>query len=184
MRIDTTSISGLMAIRLDRFVDERGSFARLYCRDTFAAAGLETEFVQDSLSVTDLAGTLRGMHFQTEPFAEVKLIRCVRGAIFDVIVDLRPTSPTYHQWQGFTLSAQGELALYVPQGCAHGYQTITDDTEVLYQISAPYSPDHAAGFRFDDKAVGINWPVTPTVIAQKDLAWPALPHTSLPRRGS
>ena len=174
MRFEPTTIPGLWAIRLDRYVDDRGSFARLFCRDGFAAHGLEAEFVQESLSVTLRAGTLRGMHYQRQPHAEVKFIRCVRGAIHDVVADLRPDSPTFHQWVGFELSQDSDLALYVPKGCAHGFQTLVDDVEVLYQMSTPYAPVAADGFRYDDSAVGITWPRPVTMIADKDLTWPPL----------
>jgi dTDP-4-dehydrorhamnose 3,5-epimerase len=174
MRFETTTIPGLFAIRLDRHIDARGSFARLFCKQEFAAAGLETVFVQESLSVSRVGGTLRGMHFQRTPDEEVKFVRCIRGAIYDVVADLRPDSPTYRRWQAFELSADGDLAVYIPKGCAHGFQTLVDDVEILYQMTTPYVPAAADGFRFDDNAIGITWPLPVTVIAEKDLSWPAI----------
>jgi len=174
LRFEATKIAGLVAVLLERHVDDRGSFTRLFCRDEFAAAGLQTCFVQQSLSVTPRAGTLRGMHFQRAPYGEVKFVRCVRGAIHDVVADLRPDSPSYLGWQAFRLAAREDLALYIPPGCAHGFQTLEDDCEVLYQMDIPYQPDFAAGFRFDDPLVGISWPLPITVMAEKDLSWPPL----------
>jgi len=171
LRFEATNIEGLMAVRLERRADERGSFARLFCREEFAAAGLKTEFVQQSLSVTQKAGTLRGMHFQRAPHAEVKFIRCVRGAIYDVVADLRPDSPSYLRWQAFRLDQHGDVSLYIPAGCAHGFQSLQDDCEVLYQMDVPYQPNSADGCRYDDKALSIDWPLPVTVIAKKDLEW-------------
>ncbi len=175
MQFQPTDIEGLTAIRLTRFADERGTFARLFCRDSFAGHGLVHSFVQASLSVTQHAGTLRGLHFQRPPHEEVKLIRCVRGAIFDVVADLRPASPTYLRWQGFELSPESDIALYIPKGCAHGFQTLCDDCEVLYQMSTPYAPGYADGVRYDDPMLNIGWPRAVAMIADKDLAWPAIP---------
>ena len=174
MRFETTGIDGLIAVRLERLEDDRGSFARLFCREEFAAAGLKTEFVQQSLSVTRKAGTLRGMHFQRSPHGETKFVLCVHGAIYDVVADLRPNSPSYLHWQSFRLDAHGEASLYIPAGCAHGFQTLQDDCEVLYQMDVPYRPDFADGCRFDDEALGIKWPLPVTVVAKKDLEWPPL----------
>ena len=174
MRFETTEIAGLFAVRLEPAADARGSFARLFCRDSFAAHGLADVFVQASLSVTRRAGTLRGLHFQRAPHAEVKLVRCVRGAIFDVVADLRPDSPSHLRWQGFDLSPASDVALYIPQGCAHGFLTRTDDCEVLYQMSTNFAPSHADGVRYDDPALGIDWPGEVRMVAEKDLAWPAI----------
>ncbi len=174
MQFEPTGIAGLWAVRLERFCDARGSFARLFDRDAFAGHGLPDCFVQESLSVTRSAGTVRGMHFQRPPHAEVKFVRCVRGAIHDVVADLRPDSPSYLRWQGFDLTQDGDLALCIPQGCAHGFQTLTDDCEVLYQMSAAFAPTHADGVRHDDPALGIVWPRGISLIAEKDLAWPAI----------
>jgi dTDP-4-dehydrorhamnose 3,5-epimerase len=174
LRFETTGIDGLIAVRLGRLEDDRGSFARLFCREEFAAAGLKTEFVQQSLSVTRKAGTLRGMHFQRSPHGETKFVRCVHGAIYDVVADLRPNSPSCLHWQSFRLDAHGEVSLYIPAGCAHGFQTLQDECEVLYQMDVPYRPDFADGCRFDDEALGIKWPLPVTVVAKKDLEWPPL----------
>jgi dTDP-4-dehydrorhamnose 3,5-epimerase len=174
LRFEPTNIAGVFAVRLQRHVDDRGSFARLFCRDEFAAAGLPTHFVQQSLSVTRRAGTLRGMHFQRAPHAEVKFVRCVRGVIHDVVADLRPDSPSYLQWQAFRLAAHEDVSLYIPAGCAHGFQTLEDDCEVLYQMDVPYQPGFADGFRFDDETIGIEWPLAVTMMAEKDLLWPPL----------
>ncbi len=174
MRFEETEIAGLFALRLDRHEDERGSFARLFCRDTFAARGLADCFVQASLSVTRRAGTLRGLHFQRPPHAEVKLVRCVRGAIHDIVADLRPDSPSYLRWQGFELKPERDLALYIPEGCAHGFLTLADDCEVLYQMSTPYAPDFASGVRYDDPALGVVLPRPVALVAEKDLAWPPI----------
>ena len=172
MLFETTEIHGLIAVWLQRHEDERGSFARLFCREEFAARGLVTDFVQESLSVTRRAGTVRGMHFQTGAHAEVKFVRCVRGAVFDVVADMRPDSPTYRRWQGFHLSADEDLALYIPKGCAHGFQSLENDSEVLYQMDTPYAPQAAGGFRYDDPVYGIAWPRPVTMVAERDLAWP------------
>jgi dTDP-4-dehydrorhamnose 3,5-epimerase len=174
MRFEATEIAGLWAVRLERHEDARGSFARTFCRQEFAAHHLVVDFLQASLSVTRMAGTLRGMHYQRPPYAEVKLVRCVRGAIYDVVADLRPSSASYMRWQAFMLEPSGDLSLYIPAGCAHGFQTLADDTEVLYQMSAVHAPAYADGFRFDDPALEIAWPRQVTSIADKDLAWPRL----------
>jgi len=174
MRFEATEIAGLRALRLARFEDARGSFTRLYCRDTFAAEGLADTFVQASLSVTRRALTLRGMHFQRPPHEEVKLVRCVRGRIFDVVADLRRDSPSYLRWQGFELSPESDVALYIPEGCAHGFLTLVDDCEVLYQMSTNYAAEASGGVRFDDPALGIAWPQGPVMVAEKDLRWPAI----------
>jgi dTDP-4-dehydrorhamnose 3,5-epimerase len=174
MIFETTPIPGLLAIRIERHADERGSFGRLFDRAAFAAHGLATAFTQQSLSVTRRAGTLRGMHFQRPPHAEVKFIRCTRGAIYDVVADLRPDSPSHRRWEAFQLSAEDDLCLYIPAGCAHGFQTLSDDVEVLYQMDVPYVAEAADGFRFDDPKFAIVWPRPITVIAAKDLAWQTL----------
>jgi dTDP-4-dehydrorhamnose 3,5-epimerase len=173
MIFEPTRIDGLIALRLQRHDDERGSFSRLFSQDEFAARGLPSVFVQQSLSVTSRAGTVRGLHFQRAPHAEVKFVRCVRGAIYDVVVDLRPCSSSYLRWLGFHLEAQGDVALVIPAGCAHGFQSLQDDSEVLYQMDVPYCPAAATGIRFDDRALNIEWPLSVSLIAAKDLAWPA-----------
>jgi dTDP-4-dehydrorhamnose 3,5-epimerase len=166
-------LQGAFVVELDPHQDERGFFARTWCREEFAAHGLDAELAQCSMSRSWKAGTLRGLHFQRAPHEEAKLVRCTRGAIFDVIVDLRPWSPTHTEWYAAELTGQRGNALYVPAGFAHGFQTLADDTEVAYLISHPYAPDHAAGVRWDDPAFGIEWPDTPArTLSDRDRAWP------------
>ena len=135
--------------------------------------GLETNYPQHSISFSAQRGTIRGMHYQREPHSEVKLVRCVKGAIWDVIIDIRPASPTYRRWEGLELSGENGRQLYIPKGFAHGFQTLNDDVEVSYLISEPYAPQSAAGIRFDDPTFGITWPLPLSQIAEKDLHWPA-----------
>ncbi len=156
----------------DRKVDDRGFFARSYCRNEFAAPGLYPDFVQCNLSFNTRRGTLRGMHYQARPHEEIKLIRCLSGAIYDVIVDLRPASPTYRQWIGVELDADNRRMLYSPAGFAHGYLTLTDNTEVLYQVSAFYSPESERALRWNDPTFNIEWPMQPEVISSKDREHP------------
>ena len=173
MRFVETTLPGAFLIELEQREDERGSFARTWCRDEFAAHGLSTEVAQCSLSRNTRAGTLRGLHFQAAPHQEVKLVRCTRGAIFDVIVDLRPGSETEGRWLGVELSGESGRTLYVPKGFAHGFQTLVDDSEVLYMMSDAYVPEASTGVRWDDPAFGIEWPeATERTISERDLAWP------------
>jgi dTDP-4-dehydrorhamnose 3,5-epimerase len=154
--------------------DERGFFARTWCRKEFEQHGLGTEFVQANLSHNKCKGTIRGLHFQLKPFAEAKLVRCIRGAVWDVIVDLRRDSSTYMKWFGVELSADNRRQLYVPKNFAHGYQTLVDDAEVLYHVSEFYTPDYERGIRWDDPAFSIHWPQsTGVVVSTKDQSWPA-----------
>lgn len=171
MRFEPTEIDELSIIVPERHSDERGSFARVFCRDEFKLHGLVTEYVQASVSVTLCAGTLRGMHFQRPPHAETKLVRCVRGEVYDVVADLRPHSPSFGRWQAFHLNERDGLTLYIPDGCAHGFQTLRDECEILYQMSVAYAPQCADGFRFDDPTFQIEWPLPVGVIAPKDLEW-------------
>ena len=165
-------VTGAYLVRLEPIADERGFFARAFCTEEFAARGLCPHFVQTNLAHTDRAGTIRGLHYQTAPYEEVKLVRCIRGAIWAVCVDLRGDSPTYGQWAGAELTAENRDMLYVPAGCAHGYQTLGDDTEVLYSVSAPYAPGHEGGIRWDDPAFGIEWKYAGEVIlSDKDRDW-------------
>ena len=177
-----TQLDDAWLIEVEPREDQRGFFARTWCRQELAAQGLDTEIAQESLSYNRHRGTLRGLHFQRSPHEETKIVRCTRGGIFDVIVDLRPRSPTYLQWQGFELTAENRKALYVPKGFAHGFQTLTDEAEIAYQISAFYAPDSAGGYRYDDPEFGIAWPLPVTAISERDLEW--LPFksnaTSLP----
>lgn len=174
MKFVPTPLAGAFVVRAERIADERGHFARLYCREEFARQGLDPSLAQCSVSGNRRAGTLRGMHFQDAPHAEAKLVRCTRGALFDVIVDLRPGSATRGRWFGIELAAAGDDMLYVPEGFAHGFLTLADDTEVHYQISVPYHAPAARGFRWDDPEVGIAWPARPEVISPRDRGLPLL----------
>lgn len=172
MRFFETDLPGAYVLELEQRLDERGFFARVWCRDEFAALELTTEVAQCSISRSTKAGTLRGMHFQSAPHEEAKLVRCTRGAIYDVIVDLRP-GRTRGRWVGVELDADSGRALYVPEGFAHGFQTLEDDTDVLYMISTPYAPEAATGVRWDDPLFGIVWPNAPErTISERDRTWP------------
>lgn len=164
-------IADVWTIEPERFRDSRGSFARTFCRQEFAAHGLEGDFVQHSMSVSARRHTLRGLHFQKAPHGEVKLVSCIRGEIWDVAVDLRPQSPTYLQWVAATLSADNGRQFYIPKGFAHGFLSLTDNATVSYLISAPYVPESASGIRYDEPALGIKWPASPSVVSERDLAW-------------
>ena len=172
MRIHKTKLDGAQLIELEPVSDNRGFFVRTFCEREFAAHGLHTSFVQHSTSHTVARGSIRGMHFQRAPASEVKVVSCLKGAIYDVVIDLRASSPTHGRWQGFELSAENRRRLYIPVGFAHGFQTLTDDVEVGYLISEFYAPEAAAGVRFDDPAFGITWPQPVTVISDKDRNWP------------
>jgi dTDP-4-dehydrorhamnose 3,5-epimerase len=164
-----TPIAGAVLIELEPLVDERGSFARTFAVEEFAAHGLDARVVHCNTSTNVRAGTLRGLHYQVAPRAEAKLVRCVRGSVYDVVVDLRPESPTYCDWYGVELSASNLAMLFVSAGLAHGFQTLEDDTEVLYQMSEEYSAEHAHGVRWDDPTFGIVWPGTDTrTISERD----------------
>jgi len=172
MLFHATQLDGVWLIDLEPAADERGFFARTFCERELGARGLETRFVQHSVSLTRRAGSVRGMHFQRPPHEEVKLLRCLRGAIHDVLIDIRPASPTFMRWEAYRLTAQNRRQLYVPAGIAHGFQTLEDDTEVGYLISAFYAPAAAWGVRHDDPAFGIPWPLPLADISDKDRAWP------------
>ena len=168
-----TRLAGAFTIDVEPHEDERGFFARVWDGEEFAQHGLDTRVVQSSIAYNRAAGTLRGLHFQALPFAETKLVRCTRGAIWDVVVDLRPGSPTFLEWVAVELSAENRRTLYVPEQFAHGYQTLEDGSEVWYQMSAPYAPQAARGLRWDDPKLGIDWPPAERrVISERDLAWP------------
>jgi dTDP-4-dehydrorhamnose 3,5-epimerase len=158
--------------------DDRGLFARVFCADEFRREGLVSSFAQANLSENRRAGTVRGMHFQKAPHAEVKLVRCVKGAIYDVIVDIRPDSSTYLQWFGTTLSSENGLMMYVPEGFAHGYQSLEDHATAFYLVSTPYAPGAEGGLRHDDPHLAIRWPIPVTSVSPKDLEWPLLPERS------
>jgi dTDP-4-dehydrorhamnose 3,5-epimerase len=185
VRFVETRLPGAFLVELEPREDERGSFSRTWCREELAAQGLATDVSQCSLSRNTRAGTLRGLHFQTAPHEEVKLVRCTRGAIFDVILDLRPGSDTEGEWIGVELPAATGTALYVPKGFAHGFQTLVDDSEVFYMMSDPYVPEAARGVRWDDPAFGIEWPEADgRTISERDLAWPDYGAGSLRSRSA
>ncbi|MBS0333911.1 MAG: dTDP-4-dehydrorhamnose 3,5-epimerase family protein [Proteobacteria bacterium] len=172
MRFSPTAVDGVRLVEIEPHADARGVFARLQCPDEFAAAGAPFEPAQASLSRNPKPGTLRGMHWQPDPFGERKLVRAVRGRMFDVAVDLRPASPTYLRWAGVELSADNARALFIPEGVAHGFLTLEPDTDVLYQISPKFSPGHEAGVRWDDPAFGVAWPAAPALISERDATYP------------
>ena len=159
-------------VDVERMEDERGFFARTWSQKEWAAQGLDSRLLECNVSFNKRAGTLRGMHYQTAPYAQAKLVRCTAGALFDVIVDLRPDSPTHKQWVGVELSAENGRSLFIPEGLAHGFQTLADGTEVLYQMSEVYAPECARGVRWDDPAFGIEWPRAVTVIYERDASYP------------
>lgn len=167
-----TKLPGAFIIELERREDERGFFARAWCKKEFEAHSLNLDWVQANLAFSKRRGTLRGLHYQIAPYEEAKLMRCIRGAIYDVIIDLRPESPTYKRWLGVELTADNHKMLYVPEGFAHGYQTLMDNTETFYQASQFYSPESERGLRYDDPALGIEWPIDVQVISDKDESWP------------
>ena len=167
-----TKLKGAFLIELETAQDERGFFARTWCREEFEAHNLNPSLVQCNISFNRKKGTLRGMHYQTAPHEEAKLVRCTRGAIYDVIIDLRPASPTFKQWFAATLTAENHNMLYVPEGFAHGLQTLADDTEVFYQMSESYHPECAAGVRWNDAAFGIEWPDGERIMSAKDRDYP------------
>jgi dTDP-4-dehydrorhamnose 3,5-epimerase len=172
MLFTETPLMGAFIIDIGLIEDERGFFARTWAPDEFEKRGLDPTLIQCNLSWNKQKGTLRGMHFQRAPFEEVKIVRCTRGAVMDVVVDLRRDSPTFCQWTSVVLDADSRRMLYIPKGFAHGYQTLTDDVEVYYHVSARYEPTHATGLRWNDPAFGIAWPLTPTVMSEKDRTWP------------
>jgi dTDP-4-dehydrorhamnose 3,5-epimerase len=171
MRLQETELRGAWLVESVPIWDERGFFSRVFCTREFGERGLETRFEQHSISYSRLRGTLRGLHFQIEPFSEVKIVSCLKGAIWDVIVDLRAGSPTFGQWRAFELTAKNRRQLYIPKGFGHGFQSLVDDVEVSYLISTFYVPEAAAGLRYNDPALAIDWPLCPTAIADKDLSW-------------
>lgn len=171
MKFEKTTLAGVFLIDLEPRADVRGSFARLFCEEEFRARGLETRYVQVNNSITTKRGTLRGMHYQLPPSAEVKVVRCVTGALFDVVLDLRPDSPTFGKSFGAELSASNRTMMYVPRGCAHGFLSTSDNAEALYFVSAPYGPADERGLRYDDKAFDIEWPFEPLEVSDKDRSW-------------
>ncbi len=174
MHFTETDLFGVLLIEPSPHEDHRGRFMRAWCAREFAEHGLDFLPVQANLGFNLLKGTVRGMHFQEAPALEAKLVRCTRGAVFDVVIDLRPDSRSYGQWYGAELSAENGRMLYVPGLCAHGYQTLEEGTEVFYMTSQFYTPSAAQGVRFDDPAFGIRWPLAATAISQQDLNWPLI----------
>lgn len=167
-----TFLKGAFIVEPEKREDERGFFARTWCQREFRDYGLNTSLVQCNISFNKRKGTLRGMHFQTPPYEEAKLVRCTMGAIYDVIIDLRPNSDTFKKWFALELSSENRKMLYVPEGFAHGFVTLTDNTEVFYQMSQFYHPEYAAGVRWDDPAFNISWPLDVKVISDKDRSYP------------
>jgi len=163
-----TALEGAYIIEMEAFEDDRGFFARTFCRNEFAERGLNCNVAQCSISYNAVRGTLRGMHYQVEPHAETKLVHCVRGALYDVIIDMRPLSETYCCWFGVELNEGNRRLLYVPEGFAHGFQTLQDNTSVYYQISEFYAPQSARGVRWNDPVFGIDWPISEPIISEKD----------------
>ena len=172
MIFGSTTLPGATVVELERREDERGFFARSFCQREFEAQGLESCVAQCNVSFNRRRGTLRGLHWQTAPHGETKLVRVTRGVLWDVIVDLRPDSPAYCRWFGVELSAENRRALYIPQGVAHGFQTLVDDVEVFYQMSTFYVPDAQRGARWDDPVFGIEWPIRPPFLSDRDAACP------------
>ena len=177
-----TALGGACVIELEPHTDDRGQFVRTWCREEFASHGLDVEFAQSSVSINPERGTVRGLHWQAAPHAEAKLVRCVRGAIYDIIVDAKHGSPTFGSWFGITLTPQSQLMLYVPKDFAHGFQTLIDDTEVNYLLSSPYVTAAGRGLRYDDPALAISWPLPVGRISDKDRSWPLLDKQGLQQR--
>jgi dTDP-4-dehydrorhamnose 3,5-epimerase len=180
MKFTEIALAGAYLVEMDRIEDDRGFFARSFCAGEFAAHGLAAAMPQCSVSFNSRRATLRGLHFQADPHAEDKLVRCTAGAVFDVIVDLRPQSRTRRRWIGLELTADNRHALYVPKGFAHGFITLADRSEVLYMMSVPHSPGFAHGVRWDDPALAIDWPLEPKWMADRDAAYPLLDAPTAP----
>lgn len=183
MNIHPTDILGVFLVTLDRINDSRGFFARAFCSEEFARYGLDARITQLNLAHNDKSGTLRGLHYQRPPYAEAKLVRCVRGAICDVVVDIRKDSPTYLQHLKFELTAENRIALYVPKMFAHGYQSLVDDTDVLYSTSAAYHPESEGGLNPLDSALNIQWPLNVRAMSEKDQGWESITATWNPLEG-
>jgi dTDP-4-dehydrorhamnose 3,5-epimerase len=172
MRFSETKIRGVWIVELERHEDNRGFFARVWCQREYDAHGLNPRIAQANVGFTTKKAGLRGMHFQLPPHEETKTVRCTMGSLYDVAVDLRPDSPSYRQWVGVELTQDNHRTLCISEGCAHGYQTLEDDTEILYSTSEFYAPESARGYRYDDSAFGIVWPLPVTSISAADLSWP------------
>ena len=175
MKFSPTKLPGVWIVDLERHEDERGFFARSWCQREFEQRGLDARLVQCNISFNPKKGTLRGMHYQAPPHEEAKLVRCTRGAIYDVVLDLRASSPTHRQWVAMELTAQNGRALYVPAGCAHGFQTLEDNTEVFYQMSQFFELESARGIRWNDSTLAIRWPITNPTLSERDRKLPLLP---------
>ena len=171
MKIEPTKISGVTIIVSEPFIDERGFFNRIFCQKELEAIQPDIVIAQANHSMTKKKGTIRGIHFQYPPYAEMKIIRCIKGSIFDVAVDLQNDSPTFLQWHGEVLSAENMKALVIPKGCAHGFQSLEDDVEMIYMSTTPYSKEREGGIKCDDPRVGIQWPLPVTIISEKDRRW-------------
>jgi dTDP-4-dehydrorhamnose 3,5-epimerase len=178
MKFSETKIPGVFLLELEKRTDDRGYFARAWCAREFQEQGLNPRLVQINTALSHKAGTLRGIHYQEPPFAEAKLVRCLRGAIFDVAVDLRPESPTFTEWVACELTADNGRMLYVPEGCGHGYQTLVDETEMLYQTSEFYAPQAARGALWNDAQIGVRWPLAVSEMSEADRNWPPLSAAS------
>ena len=174
MIFEATPIAGVFVVDLEPHGDERGFFARAFCAREFAEHGLEPGVVQANLALSGRLGTTRGLHYQAGSHPEAKFFRCIRGEIFNVAVDMRPGSPTFGEWTSVVLSAENRRGLYIPPVCAAGYQTLADDTEILYTVSGFYAPEAERGVRQDDPAIGVRWPLERTVVSEKDRGWPLL----------
>jgi dTDP-4-dehydrorhamnose 3,5-epimerase len=180
MRFTELALHGAFLVAPERQQDERGYFARTWCREEFASQGLVAELVQCSTSFNARRGTLRGLHFQRAPHAEIKLVRCTRGAMFDVLLDLRPDAATFCRWQAVELTEDNGLAVYIPAGFAHGFQTLTDGTEVFYQMAERHHPDFAGGVRWDDPSFAIDWPIGQPILSGRDAAYADFDPSLLP----
>lgn len=175
MIVEPTAVDGTFVIKPEPREDHRGFFARMFCKETWEKHGLNPTVRQCNASLTKRKGSVRGLHYQNAPHAEVKLVRCTKGRIFDVCVDIRPDSPTYKKWFGIELTPENHAMLYIPEGCAHGFQTLEDDSEVFYMVSADYNKDAEGGVLFSDPGIGIEWPLPVTDMSEKDAALPTLP---------
>lgn len=174
MKFTETKLPGVVVVEIEPICDERGFFARSWCMREFERHGLNPNLAQCNISFNKRKGTLRGMHYQAEPYQEAKLVRCTRGAIYDVVIDLRPESITYRQWQAVELNAENRCMLYVPVGVAHGFQALEDDTEVFYQMSEFYHLECVRGVRWDDSTFGIRWPLPDPIMSEKDRSYPLM----------
>jgi len=176
MKIEQTKIMGVVVIHSEPFKDARGFFNRIFCQKELEAIRPNIVIAQVNHSMTKTKGTIRGMHFQYPPHSEMKIVRCIKGSIFDVAVDIRKDSPTFLQWHGEILSAENMKALVIPEGCAHGFQSLEDNIEMIYMSTSPYCKEAENGIRYDDPAVGIQWPMNRTIISERDLSYSFLPN--------